>query len=125
MSGPLTEAALSLAAEGLPVFPCGSDKQAIVKWRDAATTDEASIRRMFASTGAVMIGMPTGEASGIVAVDLDMHGEVNASQWYEDNEYRIPETRCHDTLTGGMHLLFRMPDADIRNSASKIGVGVD
>ena len=122
----LTEAALKLAGQGLPVFPCKQDKTPLISGGfKGATTDPDTIRRVFSMPASKFVAVPTGEVSGIVVVDLDVHGETNAGAWYEANAERLPETRCHDTPTGGRHLLFKAPDADIRNSAGRVGTGVD
>ena len=106
LHGDLDHIALALAEIGLPVFPCNGDKIPITKhgFRDAST-DPSIIREMFAPRGAKLIGIPTGEASGFDALDLDFrHG---AGGWYEANRHRLPETRVHETMSGGRHLLFR------------------
>lgn len=125
----IIEAALRLAAEGLSVFPCGSNKQAIVKWKEAATTDADRIRVMFGASSAVMIGVPTGYANGgIVAVDIDKDADPTKDgvAWFDANLAALGDTRMHSTKSGGYHLIYRMPDGvEIRNSASKLAPGVD
>jgi hypothetical protein len=119
---PIVRAALDLAAAGLPVFPCNAKKQPIVDhgFLDA-TTDPAIIRKTF-TQAAKLIGVPTGPASGIDVLDFDYkHG---AKAWEDANQHRLPETRIHQTKSGGRHHLYRC-NPSVRNSESRIGPGVD
>src|ERR1700722_6016858 len=90
----IVDAALELAASGLPVFPCGANKKPVLGhgFQDA-TTDPAIIRKMFTRATAKLIGVPTGAASGFDVLDLDYnHG---AGPWEAENLHRLPETRAH------------------------------
>lgn len=77
-------------------------------------------------------GMPTGVASGIAVVDLDIShqaetGANGIEAWAELQDiYGAVQTRTHRTGSGGLHVLFLMPEGlDLRNTASKIAPGVD
>lgn len=122
----LAASAQWLAEEmGLPVFPCDENKRPMTAhgFRDA-TRDPETIRRSFAR--AAMIGIPTGEASGFFVLDLDCKNGARGLEWLAAHESRLPKTRRHSTRSGGVHLLFAMPAGRaIRNSASKVGPGVD
>ncbi|MDR0476382.1 MAG: bifunctional DNA primase/polymerase [Desulfobulbaceae bacterium] len=129
---PTKAAALVYAAHGLPIFPCGWDKRPKTKngFRDA-TTDTAQIEAWWTADPLAMIGMPTGEASGVWCLDVDMHegqadGFFSLAALDAQHEPLPAATRTHETPSGGRHLLFRYPaDRDIRNSASKLGPGLD
>lgn len=112
---------------GLPVFPCGGNKRPVVETGfKAATADAGEIVAMFARPGAELIGMPTGRASGLVAVDIDIRPGHTGMDWLDENRYALPETRTHKTRSGGLHLIFLAPeDVEIRNSASRLAPGVD
>lgn len=112
---------------GLPVFPCGDNKRPVVETGfKAATSDPQAIAILFARPGAALIGMPTGRASGLVAVDIDIRPGADGTAWLDENRYALPETRTHKTRSGGLHLIFRAPaDVEIRNSASRLAPGVD
>ena len=122
----LVQSAEWLAAEmGLPVFPCDAQKRPMTQhgFMDA-TRDPETIRRCFRN--AAMIGIPTGEASGFFVLDLDCKNGAQGLEWLAAHEARLPQTRRHRTRSGGVHLLFAMPAGRaIRNSASKVGPGVD
>jgi hypothetical protein len=124
----LTQSALWLAQEmRLPVFACGPDKRPVTQhgFQDA-THDAVEIQRQFASPGAAMIGVPTGDTSGFFCLDLDVKNGGGGLEWLAANQHRLPDTRRHRTRSGGVHLLFAMPQGRIiRNSAGRIAAGVD
>ncbi|HTQ71208.1 MAG TPA: bifunctional DNA primase/polymerase [Acidocella sp.] len=120
----LAEAAIAL---GLPVFPCKADKSPLTPrgFKDASA-DPAVIRRMFSVPGAKLIGTPTGAASGVVVVDIDIKDGARGMEWLNANSERLPFTRTHKTRSGGLHLLFLVPvGVHLRNSASRVAPGVD
>jgi hypothetical protein len=122
---PLVAAALALAADGLPVFPCNAEKKPIVEHGFYnATRDPDVIRKMFARPGAALIGVPTGRASGWVVIDVDPRHDGHV--WFSENKDKIPPTRTHGTMQSGLHLVFRNPsDVEIGNSNGRIAPGVD
>jgi hypothetical protein len=123
-SMPILESALSIAAAGCPVFPCGADKAPVCAGGlKAATTDPTRIKSLFSISKTAMIGMRMGKPSGLIAIDIDpRHG---GDEWFAAHRSDLPETRMHATMSGGLHLLFKSPAIEIRNSASRIAPGVD
>ncbi len=124
----LTQSALWLSQEmRLPVFACGHDKRPVTQHGfNDATHDAVEIQRQFASPGAAMIGVPTGDTSGFFCLDLDVKNGGGGLEWLAANQHRLPDTRRHKTRSGGVHLLFAMPQGRIiRNSAGRIAAGVD
>lgn len=122
----LSDIAADLAQHS-PVFPCNDLKRPLTAngFKDA-TRDPVAARQMFSRPGAVMIGMPTGTASGLVVVDVDVKNGAQGDAWLQENAGRLPPTRTHKTRSGGLHLLFRIPaGVEIRNSASRVAPGVD
>lgn len=120
--------ALALASHGWPVFPCrsGSKAPATANGFKDASTDPEQIKAMFSRPGARLIGIPTGEWSGLIAIDVDLHGESNGTAWYNENIDAMPPTLTHLTLNGGCHLIFRKPDGvTIKNSTARLAKGVD
>jgi KaiC/GvpD/RAD55 family RecA-like ATPase len=115
------------ATQPWPVFACGDDKQPVVATGfKAATSDRAQILAQFDRPGATMIGVPTGQRSGIVVIDVDIKEGRDGREWLDRNAGALPQTRTHRTRSGGLHLLFRRPDGvEIRNSASRIAAGID
>ncbi len=117
------DAALNLAECGVPVFPCLASKRPACPrgFKDAVIGPDAA-KALFRRYPGELIGVPTGAASRIDVLDLDM--EDGADEWLADNSYRLPQTRIHHTRSGGYHWLFRA-NPDLRNSASRLGRGVD
>jgi hypothetical protein len=115
----LIDAALAIAATNIPVFPCGADKSPVCAGGfKAATKEPGRIRSLFAHSAAAMIGIPTGEISGVVAVDIDPRHDGNI--WLDEHRAQLPATRTHRTLQGGLHLLFKDGGHAIRNSAGVV-----
>ena len=110
-----------------PVFACAADKKPVVATGfKAASRDAPTILKQFSHPSAALIGMPTGKASGIVVIDIDIKNGQNGQAWLDENAKALPQTRTHKTRSGGLHLLFINPHAvEVRNSASRVAPGVD
>lgn len=117
------QGALTLAEEyGIPVFPCRPDKRPYTKYgfQDAACNIE-QIAEWWTRWPDALVGVPTGQASKLLVVDIDPPG----AEWRREHAERLACGRVHRTRRGH-HLLYRYPsDAEIRNSAGKVATGVD
>lgn len=106
----LASAALDYAAQGLPVFPCNPATKSPLTpngFRDASR-DPATITRWWSQSPSAMIGIPTGEASGFWALDVD------DPEAFEAAALTLPVTR--KVKTGkGYHLHFAN-DPEVRNA---------
>lgn len=109
--------------KGWRVFPCGTDKKPIVKdWPNEATTDKAKIAAWWGVNPNLAIGLATGKQSGVFAADIDAgHNGFETLAKLP----AMPDTVMSNTGGGGKHILFKYPDVEIRNSAGKIGQGID
>jgi Bifunctional DNA primase/polymerase, N-terminal len=127
------EAALDYARCGIPVFPCNPiDKKPLTPngFKDA-TRDETQILAWWQQYPNAMIGAPTGPASNMWAIDLDLDparkidGKATLDQLIAQRG-ALPPTWITITPRGGRHLIFAWdPNVEIRNSAGKIGPGID
>jgi hypothetical protein len=127
------EAAFDYARCGIPVFPCNPiDKKPLTAngFKDA-TRDETQILAWWQQYPNAMIGAQMGPASGMWAVDLDLDparkidGKATLDQLVAQRG-ALPTTWVSITPRGGRHLIFAWdPNVEIRNSASKIGPGID
>ncbi|WP_422117508.1 bifunctional DNA primase/polymerase [Brachybacterium sp. UNK5269] len=106
----LPVAARELARAGVPVFPCvPGEKHPIVKRGfQRATNDLHRVQRWWRWRPTANIGIPTGAVSGLVVIDVDVHG-VNgyASYARAARAGLIPAPLAAVTTpTGGQHAYF-------------------
>lgn len=112
-----------------PVFPLAADKRPAISKKEGgagfhdASLDPETIRRLFNHRRAELIGIPTGQASGLDVLDIDTKHDA-ARAWLIAARPRLPATRIYQTRSGGFHLLFRHAPG-VRNSESVIARGVD
>lgn len=117
-------------AEKYPVFPCRRDAEEIVVGgvtklykskspltQDGlydATQDVDQIRAWWNRWPTAIVGVPTGALTRLVVVDYDTGKTDAAGQtWVQENVEALMSTRCHGTLSGGKHYLFRLPKGHI------------
>ena len=96
-------AARSLAAAGVPVFPCVVEGKRPLTRRGFldASSDPEQVAAWWSRTPNANIGIPTGAPSGVVVVDVDVHGPHDGWLAFE---------RASDAgLVGGAGLLVRTP----------------
>jgi hypothetical protein len=112
-----------LAEEGLPCFPCGADKRpATPSGFKNATRDHDALCELWRRYPGALIGVPTGEISGLDILDIDpRHG---GDSWFAEHKHRLPTTRAHQTRGGGLHFVFQHAPG-LRCSAGKIAAGID
>ncbi len=122
----LAEAALSIAGRGRPVFPCAPrDKRPLTpNGLHGATTALHTVETWWHRWPDANVAMPTGAASGFVALDVDPDGHETLRE-LEAKHGRLPVTWSAKTPRGGSHYLFRHPGRPVRNSAGQIGPGLD
>lgn len=117
----LPHAAMRLAEGGVPVFPCvPGGKTPITRHGHLdATTDRRQVRAWWRRSPWANIGIPTGAASGLVVVDVDMHGPANGMEAFvrAGNAGLVKGWGLLvDTPTGGQHAYFpAIPDIEQRS----------
>lgn len=125
----LVDQALRLADDGLPVFPCAGNKAPTWSKEDGghghldATTDPKELERLFEHKNAKLIGLRTGEESGIVVVDIDIKKGKNGRQW--ERYHDLPTTRKIQTVSGGDHFYFKHPGRKVKTDTDPFFKGVD
>ena len=141
----MIEAALQYAAAGIPVFPlhwikndgtcscrAGANCQAkgkhprIVNWCEEATTDEAKIKGWWQKAPNANIGIPMGEKSGLVALDVDIRhgGDKSLVALVLENE-ELPDTITATTGGGGKHYIFKYTDELALKNVVGVREGLD
>lgn len=123
----LLDEALKYAAAGIPVFPLHWIKQdgtcscrlgamcqakgkhpRIKSWGDEATTDKEKITDWWTKTPQANIGIPMGEKSGLVTLDVDIrHGGDESLNGLVSEFSNLPETVTATTGSGGKHYIFQ------------------
>lgn len=125
-------AAHAHAQDSRPIFPCdpSTKKPLTTNGFKDATCDPTMIEHWWHHQfPGAMIGMPTGTASGLWAVDLDIDPDkgldgIAAFAEIERQHGKCPVTLAAITPRGGCHLFWTWQDG-IGNSTSKIGPGID
>ena len=126
----LLEDALRYAQRGWKIFPLAPrSKLPLIGKRFGgrgvldATCDEAQIRRWWECQPVANIGVATGD--GLVVLDVDVkHGGDETLAALEKTHGTLPKTPLAFTGGGGWHYFFRVEHA-IKNSAGKLGTGID
>ncbi len=106
----LAEAAATYAANGWPVFPLHGK----VPYKDThghkdATTDLEQIQSWWTMHPGANIGLPTGEASGVMVLDMDMPEGYYSLKTLVTGFGTLPETRRSKTANGGLHYFYQYP----------------
>lgn len=122
------ETALTYASQGWPVFPCDpATKQPYIRTGfKAATTDANQITAWWRQYPTAMVGLPTGAASGIWVLDIDLKPGANGAAELaklEATHGNLPTTLIASTPSGGLHIYFSHVEG-IRNRGS-FEAGID
>ena len=128
MSSNALQIALDYAKRGLPVFPCGADKRPLVQGGfKAASKDPDQIAKWWTAYPGAMIGIPTGQASGLVVLDVDVDVEKGIDGFESLKQLEpLPKTLMVTTPRTGAHFYFKNdPDRPLSFSASQLGPGLD
>ena len=126
---PLLDAARSLAAAGVPVFPClpGGKRPLTTHGFHDATTNLEQITAWWREHPEANLAVPTGASSGVVAVDVDVHGPVDGYRAFE-RAHRAGLVSGWQLLvttpSGGMHAYFpAIPGGEQRSwQAARAGI---
>lgn len=126
-------AALNLAEQGVPVFPCrpAPDKSPLTGEGGFynATTDPDQIEAWWTEYPDASFGEPTGERYWVFDIDLKPDKGVDGYLALHDLERehgKLPDTYTVGTPLGGEHRRYLVPEGvTIPNSRSRIGQGLD
>ncbi|MFC4034573.1 DUF3987 domain-containing protein [Streptomyces polygonati] len=95
-------------------------------WQKDATTDWAQVASWWQKRPEANVGIATGEASGIFVLDVDPDsGGLDSLTELENEHGPMPATWRVETGSGGIHFYFAWPGFNPRNSAGKLGAGLD
>ncbi len=113
--------------KGWRVFPVHGKFPIIKDWVNAASTDRIQIETWWRQYPGAGIGIATGHLSGFWVLDCDPKNGGGDSLFYLQSKYGLlPDTPTSITGNNGQHHLFSCNGGPtIRNSAGKIGPGLD
>ncbi len=98
----------------------------IPDWPHKATTDLSTITLWWQKWPRANIGLATGRASGVVALDVDIiYGGAETLDVLESAHGALPDTVQSLTGSGGFHFLFAAPYHAVSNSTGTLGPGLD
>ena len=104
-------------AEDYPVFPCDTKKRPVCHGGfKSATQDPDEVERLFSASNAALIGIPTGEVSGVSVIDIDVRDGKQGKEWVEKNAELLGITKVSETQSGGWHYYYQHVSG-IRNRA--------
>lgn len=118
-----------LAGVGVPVFPCvpGAKRPLTEHGFHDATTDPSQAERWWGRYPDANIGLPTGQASGLVVVDVDVHPETDGYAAF-GRAHQAGLTAGWDVLvstpSGGMHAYYPASPGEQR-SWQAAAAGID
>jgi Bifunctional DNA primase/polymerase, N-terminal len=117
---------LSLAARGLRLHPCvpRAKTPLLRDWPILASCDADIIRGWAAEHSECNWGLACGPGSNVWVLDVDGDQGKAALRRLIEQHGKLPETLTSRTGKGG-HLFWSYPQSTIRNSASKVGGGLD
>ena len=104
---------------GYAGLPCSADGQPLVPLRQASTLT-LSISNAWLRTPGPLIGVATGQASGVWVVEISAEG----SDWWAAHHDELPPTRTYETPRAGLQL-FDTHGHGIPSTRGHIHKGVD
>ena len=121
------KAAIEYAAQGFRVIPCNDQKKPrVAGWRKGSNADPAQIKRWWDMWPSANVGIVTGEASGLLVLDIDVKAggngfvELEAFLGYPVEDIQAPR---YSTPSGGQQLWFRYPKDDDVGICTKAHIG--
>jgi hypothetical protein len=119
-NNPFLTAALDYAERfGFSVIPCRPDKKPFLKWESYQNQKISleEIKEWHPQYGPFMIGIVTGEISGLLVIDCDTREGYESIQELLPDSLIVPTAR---TPRGGWHLYFLYP----KDSKLTVGAGI-
>ena len=105
-----------IGLNAVPVFPVNEQKRPLCR-----NGHKGAVRHRYVPKEWPLVGVPTGSASGLSVVDIDVPAGAG---WYDANFDALPLTQTHETRRGGLHILFKAVPG-LRCSTSQIAPGID
>ena len=119
--------ALAYTRRGWRVFPCAPRGKVPLTAHGLkdASTDEKQLTDWWDRWPSANIGVATGAESGFFVLDVDGKDGNESLATLEREHGPLPTTVEAKTGGGGRHLLFKHPGQAVKNSAGRLGPGLD
>lgn len=120
----LAEAAQHFASQGVPVFPCvpGEKRPLVAHGFHDATAEPGQVAAWWQRWPEANIGIPTGPASGLEVVDVDVKGDPprGPESWQRATRAGFLDGWVAHVVTpsGGLHAYYPVAEAEQRSWAS-------
>src|SRR5581483_1415196 len=125
-AGELLAAALTYAATGLLVLPLDGKVPRNRGGLTNASSDPEVVADWWRRWPDANVGIRTGTESGLVALDVDTpKGGAGTLAELERKHGKLAKTARVLTGGGGEHIYFKHPGREVRNSAGRLGAGLD
>ncbi|MBD8054451.1 bifunctional DNA primase/polymerase [Rhodococcus ruber] len=126
----LADAAARFAAAGVPVFPCvpGEKRPLVRRGFHDASTDAGQVAAWWSRWPAANIGIPTGAASGVEVVDVDVHQTGTgfpAFRAAHREGYAAAWAALVRTPSGGLHVYYPTDSERVQSSWQAARAHVD
>jgi putative DNA primase/helicase len=126
------EALFQMEVMNYPVFPLKPDKKPYTAhgFKDATKEIKTALQWWKIQYPGAMVGIPTGQTSGILVVDIDCKNGKDGYRALAALEAELGQALPRDyevrTPSGGSHFYFRLKEGQsFGNSASSVGDGID
>jgi hypothetical protein len=126
----IKNAALRYGKAGFKIYPSPrKDGAAYVKWKDASTSDPATIEKWWTQWPDALICLDCGKSEiGVIDVDTLEGHNVDGQKALLDVEMEngfLPLTRMAQSPSKGVHYFFRDPGSLLKTTSGKLGPGLD
>lgn len=123
-------AAREYAEAGIPVFPCaaGGKRPLTTHGFHDASTEPSQVTHWWARWPRANVGMPTGTASGLEVVDVDVHGAIRGFAAFERARREGLTDRWAAfvrTPSGGIHAYYPADPDQVQPSWQVASAGID
>lgn len=127
---PLADAAARFAAAGVPVFPCvpGEKRPLVGRGFHDASTDAGQVAAWWSRWPSANIGIPTGSASGVEVVDVDVHQAGTGFPAFREAHregYAAGWAALVRTPSGGLHVYYPTGSERVQSSWQAARAHVD
>ena len=90
-------------------------------WQEIASSNPDEVEDIFSGLQYAAIGVCTGEASGLVCIDIDERADYRGLSNYQMVGFELPNCPSVQTPSGGLHLYFKQPPFKVKELCPTFG----